>query len=74
MQADIGQENIKVDYMVTWYLEHRENLTIIGKKQKGKWIVKKQFKDMHDLSQGETHDFEVKLNKAMREKGILQEW
>ncbi len=73
MQADIGQENIKVDSMVKWYLEHQENLTIIGKKQKGKWIVKKQFKDMHDLSQGETHDFEVKLNKAMREKGILPE-
>ena len=69
----IGQENIKVDSMVKWYLEHQENLTIIGKKQKGKWKTKKQFRDMHDLSQGETHDFEIKLNKSLRERGILPE-
>ena len=73
MKEDIGQENVKVDTMVKWYLEHKENLSIIGKKQKGKWIVKKQFKEMHDLSQGETHDFEVKLNQELREKGLLPE-
>lgn len=73
MQEDIGKESMKVDSMVKWYMEHQENLSIIGKKQKGKWITKKQFRDMHDLSRGETNDFEIKLNKELREKGLLPE-
>ena len=61
-------ENKNIDSMIKWYVEHQENLSLIGKKSRGKWKVKPEAKIMHDLTDEEMKQFQEGMNKALKEQ------
>jgi hypothetical protein len=71
MQADIGKQTKKVEAMVLWYIKHPDNLTLIGKRLRGKWKLKSEVQEMHDLTRDETERFEQLLNEELVKKGII---
>jgi len=73
MKTDLDLKNNKVNTMVDWYMEHQDNLNIIGKRYRGKWKVKPEVKEMHDLSDLEAREFEEKLNKKMKDTGMIED-
>lgn len=73
IREDIGQEGQKVEVMLKWYLEHPENLSKIGRQFRGKWKLRPEVKNMHELSLGEALEFETKLNERLKEKGVIRE-
>lgn len=71
MKVDLEVQNKKVEAMVKWYMQHQDNLTLIGKKIRGKWRVKPEVKIMHELTDLEAKDFQDKLNEEMKAKGMI---
>lgn len=66
MQIDIGIQNKKIEVMLNWYVQHPETLNKIGRQLRGKWKLRPETKDLHDLTQGEALDFEAKLNEKLK--------
>jgi len=73
IKADIGEKSNKVSNMVTWYIKHTENIPLIGKQRRGNWRVSRQFKEMHELNEGEVKLFEKSLNDKLKEAGKIGE-
>jgi hypothetical protein len=71
MERDIGKESKKVESMVLWYMGHEENLPLIGKMVHNKYKLKTDFREMHNLSEKEAQEFEIKLVEKMKEKGMV---
>jgi predicted RNA-binding protein Jag len=71
MKVEMEFENRKVEAMVNWYIDHQEDLNVIGKRIRGKWKVNPQVKVMHNLTDQETKDFEAKLTDKMKERGMV---
>ncbi len=67
MKADMGVKNNKIELMVDWYVKHQDNLNVIGRKIRDKWIVKPEVKKMHDLTVDEAKEFQSELNKRIIE-------
>lgn len=67
LKNDIGFEQKKVDTMVEWYLKNDEQIKLIGKKYRGKWKLKHEFLEMHELTKEEADEFEIKLNQKIKE-------
>lgn len=72
MQSEVGAESVKVEAMVNWYMKNPENLHTIGRRRKGKYIVKGEVQEMHGLSKDETVKFQNLLNKRLKEKGMIE--
>ncbi len=70
-ELEIGNE--KLETMVDFYSTHTENLTIIGKQRKNKWLLKPEVKKMHDLTDQEVKTFQDQLNEKLKEKGVIGE-
>lgn len=74
MEHDMGiDESKKIDLMVEFYAKHTESLTTIGKRYKDVWKLKKNVREMFDLTQEEKKLFETKLNDTLKERGIFEE-
>lgn len=71
MSQDLHLESKKVDAMVEWYMKNQDNLNLIGKRYRGKWKVRAEVKLMHDLTDTEVIEFQDKLNKKMKERGMI---
>lgn len=71
MREDIGAENNKVNVMLDWYIKHPEQLTKIGRMYRGKWKLRPEVKTMHELSIGESQEFEEKLNESLKKAGYF---
>lgn len=65
MQLELDVGNPKVDAMVKFYIEHPENLRLIGKRSRNKWKLTSNVIAMHDLTKKEFADFQFKLNDAL---------
>jgi ABC-type dipeptide/oligopeptide/nickel transport system ATPase component len=73
MKLEAGEENNKVSNMVDFYLgkDNYESLHMIGKRVRGKWRLKSDFKDMQELSKDEVYRFENAVNLKLKERGLL---
>lgn len=71
MKVDLDIQNKKVEVMANWYIEHQENLNLIGRRIRKKWRVKPEVKLMHDLTDQEVKDFQDKINERMKERGMI---
>jgi len=71
MKDDVGEQSKKIDVMIKWYSENITNLQMIGKKHRGKWKVKPEFREMHELSKEEAQNFETRLNEELTSKGLI---
>lgn len=72
IKADIGQPGERVEAIVNYYIEHLDQLSIIGKQSRGKWKLKGQISSMYDFNDLELRIFEEKLNKNLKEKGLFK--
>lgn len=73
MQSDMYEENKKIDMIIDWYMNHTEQIEIIGKRVKNKWKIRKEAKEVHQLSDFDMKELEEKLNKKMKESGMIAE-
>ncbi|WP_456477594.1 hypothetical protein [Geoglobus ahangari] len=72
IEKEIGHQFDKVDQLVTYYTEHPELLNIILERKRNKIRVKKEFKNMHDLTATEVKEFEKRLFEKLAEKGLAK--
>jgi len=61
----------KVQSLVDFYIKNPDQLTLIIDPRYKRFRLRKQFKDMHDITNTETVEFEKRLQKALMEKGLL---
>jgi len=69
ISADIGTENKKLEIMTNYYTSHQENINRIGRMYRGKWRLRPEAREMHDLTISESKEFEKKLNEALKKDG-----
>ena len=63
----------KVEKLVNYYTEHPELLNLINKKTAKKITMKKDFKEMHDLTPIEVKEFEEQLFNKLKEAELTRE-
>lgn len=73
MSEDRGEVSNKINLMVEWYLKHSDSLSLIGKRFKGKFKLKPNIKEMHELTELEVNEFQKKLNEKLKEVGQVNE-
>lgn len=71
MEMDLAGENAKITSMVGWYLERPEELNKVGRLRRGKFVLSKDFGEMHNLTKKEKEVFVNELEKGFKEKGII---
>jgi len=65
MSKDIGYEDKKLEAMVDYYVDNRQSLPSIGRQLRGKWRLKPEARDMHELTIDESREFEKRLNEKL---------
>lgn len=61
----------KVESLVDYYMKNPDMLTTIIDPRYKKFRLRKQFRDMHDITQTEKIEFEKRLQVKLQEKGML---
>jgi len=72
MKIELEVINRKVDAIAQFYSDHPENLHLIGKHIRNKFMVKPEVKVMHDLTDQEVIELQEQLTEKLREKKITQ--
>lgn len=72
LEKELGHQFDKVDQLVTYYVEHPELMHLIVERKRNKIKVKKEFKQMHDLTGMEVKEFEKRLLEKLAEKGLAK--
>ena len=72
VEKEIGQQFDKVEQLVNYYTEHPELLNIILERKRNRIKVRKEFKQMHDLTATEVKEFEKRLLEKLAEKGFAK--
>lgn len=67
MENEVGI-NSKLDAMVDYYATP-QRLSTIGRRVRGKWVMKSTFKEMHNLSGEEVEEFKRLLNEKFLKEG-----
>lgn len=73
MELDIGKQSKKVSALVEFHLKNIDSLDTIGKRWKGKWIIRKEVKDMYGLNESEVNKFQSLLNEGLKNRGVIEE-
>lgn len=72
MREEAGLENTKIIAMLNYYTEDLARLSAIGRRgAKGKWKLKKEVKEMHEISEVEFKQFERLLNERLNSMNVL---
>jgi len=72
MELDIGKQSKKVSALVEFHLKNIDSLDTIGKRWKGKWIIRKEVKDMYGLNESEVNKFQSLLNEGLKNRGVVE--
>jgi len=68
MRKDIGEDSEKLKTMLEWYTKNSDSLSDIGRRLKGKFTLKKEFRDMHRLDEKEFIEFEKMLTNYIKDQ------
>lgn len=71
MRVEVGIESEKVEAMVVYYTKHADQLTNVGKMYRGKWMMTKEAREMHDLTEHQSKRFEKLIREKMKEEGAI---
>ncbi len=71
MKTELGEENTKVNSMVTFYTANLDALSSIGKRYKGQFKLKSDVRKMHDLTRDEAKQFEEALQLKLKKEGVI---
>ena len=72
MSKEMEIEGKKIGSMVDFYAANTDNLKLIGKRRGKKFLVNKDFKEMHDLTPTEARDFQDKLTHKLKDMGVIE--
>jgi len=72
IEKEIGPGFDKIEQLVNWYAERPELLNMILERKRNKIRVRKEFKQMHDLTTTELKEFERRLLEKLAEKGLAR--
>lgn len=61
----------KVQSLVNYYIQHPDQLTTIIDPRFKKFRLRKNFKEMHEITRTEQIEFEKRMQEKMQEKGML---
>lgn len=73
MKAELGNDSVKIDSMVEWYIKRVDMLSSVARRNKNGWKVKADIRKLHDLTPEESKLFETRLNAKMKESNMLKE-
>jgi hypothetical protein len=71
MKSEAGEGSNKLNAMVDYYTKDLSTLSEIGKTYRGKWKVKDNVSQMHDLSKLEARNFENLINERIKKMGLI---
>jgi len=71
MNKDIGSVYDKVEGLVKFYTENPSQLTMIVDPRYKKFRIKKEFRDMHEITRTEQIEFEKRLYQKLTEMGLI---
>lgn len=72
LDKELGHEFDKVNTLVDQYIKRPDMLRMIVQRKRNKISLKKEFRDMHDLTNIEVHEFEKILLQRLAEEGIAK--
>lgn len=74
MSLELGENDKKIPAMIEYYLKNPDVLNNIGKlnMKNGKWKLKKECFQMHDLNSDEAKRFEKELNENLQKKAVSE--
>lgn len=72
MELELQGENKKIVDMVTWYISKPEKMLGIGKMRGDKFILNKNFNQMHELTPKEKEEFVKILTTELKSRGIIE--
>lgn len=72
LQKEIGHEFDKVQELVKYYMENPGQMKVIRDPRYKKFRLRKEFRDMHDLTNIEVTEFQKLLHEKMAEKGMIR--
>lgn len=72
MKIDAEESTKKVDAMTNYYLKNQDNMELISKRYRNKWILKPEVKEMHGLTSEEVKMFQKKINERFKELGAIE--
>lgn len=73
MRLDADDSNAKLDAMVNFYVEQPQQLSLLGRRYRGKWKLTPKARELHSLNDYEARKFEEKLGVAIKKKGLIVE-
>lgn len=72
LNKEIGHEFDKVQDLVTYYVDHPEQIKVIRDPKYKKFRLRKNFRDIHDITHIEAVEFEKQLLEKLAEKGMIR--
>lgn len=72
IEQETGEDNKKIETMVTWYVRNPEQLDLIGKKTKKGFSIRDDITKMHDLTESEKKDFQNKLSEELIKNKLIE--
>lgn len=73
LQKDIGHEFDKVEELVKYYIKNPEQMKLIRDPKYKKFRLRKEFKEMHDITNIEVTEFQKRLFEKMKDEGMMKE-
>lgn len=72
LERQMGHEFDKVNMLVDHYIQNPDSMRLIVQRYRNKIRVKKEFKQMHDLTNIEVSEFEKLLIERLAQKGMAE--
>lgn len=72
MKSELNLTSQKIEAIVKFYSDNPESLALIGRRWHGKFKLKPEARQIHELTKAEANRFETLLNEKFKEKGIIE--
>lgn len=70
LESEFKGQYERLDAIVDFYVKNPESLSLIISRSRGKIRIKKEAVQMHDLSQQDIKEFEIRLTQKLAERGL----
>lgn len=72
LKTDIGEQSNKVTEMLKFYQSNPDSRNLIGRIYRSRWRLKKEAREMHNLSREEALTFEREMGIWLKQEGAIQ--
>lgn len=71
IKSEFDDNSVKIDAMVEWYFKRSDMLGSVARRGRAGWKVKKDIRELHDLTPEEAKLFESRLNDKFVKSGMI---